>query len=51
VLLSTHSPWPLTSGYLLAVVLMIGAAMVEAFFGVDAEERSLEDVADPLSAG
>jgi hypothetical protein len=32
-------------------VLMIGAAIVEALFGVDAEGRSLEDIADPLSAG
>jgi hypothetical protein len=50
-LLSVHSPWPLAGGYLLAAVLMIGAAIVEAFFGVDAEGRSLEDIADPLSAG
>jgi len=30
---------------------MIGAAIVEGFFGVDAEGRSLEEIADPLSAG
>ncbi len=51
ILLSTHSPWPLAGGYLLAAILMIGAAIVEAFFGVDAEGRSLEDIADPRSAG
>ncbi len=50
ILLSTHSPWPLAGGYLLAAILMIGAAIVEALFGVDAEGRSLEDIADPLSA-
>jgi hypothetical protein len=50
-LLSVHSPWPLAGGYLLAAVLMIGAAIVETFFSVDAEGRSLEDIADPLSAG
>ena len=50
ILLSTHSPWPLVGGYILAAVLMIGAAIVEAFFGVDAEGRSLEEIADPLSA-
>ena len=50
ILLSAHSPWPLAGGYLFAAVLMIGAAVVEAFFGVDAEGRSLEEIADPLSA-
>jgi len=37
-------------GYLLGGGLMIGAAVVEAFLGVDAEKRSLEEVAPPLSA-
>ncbi len=37
-------------GYLLGGGLMIGAAVVEAFLGVDAEGRSLEEVAPPLSA-
>lgn len=37
-------------GYLLGCGLMIGAAVVEAFLGVDAEKRSLEEVAPPLSA-
>ena len=50
ILVSTRSPWPLVGGYFLAAILMIGAAVVEAFFGVDAEGRSLEEIADPLSA-
>lgn len=29
---------------------MIGAAVAEAFFGIDAEGRSLEEIAKPLSA-
>jgi MFS family permease len=51
ILLSNHSPWPLVGGYLLASVLMIGAAAIEAIFGIDAEGRSLEEIAGPLSAG
>jgi len=30
--------------------LLLGAALVEALFGIDAEGRSLEQIADPLSA-
>jgi MFS family permease len=37
-------------GYLLGGGLMIGAGIVEAFLGVAAERRSLEDVAPPLSS-
>ncbi len=37
-------------GYLLGGGLMVGAAVVEAFIGVDAERKSLEEVAPPLSA-
>ncbi len=36
-------------GYLLGGGLMIGAAIVELWLGVDAERRSLEEVAPPLS--
>lgn len=36
-------------GYLIAAVLMAGAGLVEVFFGIDAEGKSLESVADPLS--
>nr|WP_235480281.1 MFS transporter [Leifsonia sp. Leaf264] len=36
-------------GYFIGAVLMIGAGLVEAFLGVDAENKSLEDIATPLS--
>jgi hypothetical protein len=35
---------------MLGAVLMLGAAAVEWVLGVDAERRSLEEVAPPLSA-
>jgi MFS family permease len=36
-------------GYGVAALLMIGAAVVEAFIGIDAEGKSLESIAEPLS--
>jgi hypothetical protein len=36
-------------GYLVAALLMIGAAIAELILGVKAERRSLEEVASPLS--
>jgi MFS family permease len=49
-LLSTRSTWALAAGYMVAAILMLVAALVEAKFGVDAERRSLEQIADPLSS-
>ena len=49
-LIGGHSPWALAGGYFLAAVLLLGAALVEALLGIDAEGRSLEQIADPLSA-
>ncbi len=49
-LIQTGSRDEVMLGYLLGGGLMVGAAVVEAFLGVDAEKRSLEDVAPPLSA-
>jgi MFS family permease len=49
-LLARHSPWPLAGGYLLAAALMLAAALTEVLFGIDAEGRSLEDIAEPLSS-
>jgi MFS family permease len=49
-LVASHSSWALSGGYLLAAGLLIGAALVEALLGIDAEGRSLEQIADPLSA-
>jgi MFS family permease len=37
-------------GYVIGGVLMLGGAIAELTLGVDAEQRSLEDVATPLSA-
>ena len=41
---------PLFYGYLLAAVLMVIGGLTEVFLGVDAEQRSLEDVASPITA-
>ena len=48
--IAKHAPWPLAGGYLLAALLMLAAALAEALFGIDAEGRSLEDIANPLSS-
>jgi MFS family permease len=37
-------------GYYLGAVLMIAGGVVEALIGVEAAQRSLEDIAEPLSA-
>ena len=37
-------------GYFIGAALMIGGGLVEAFLGVKAEGRSLEDIATPLTA-
>nr|WP_091187341.1 MFS transporter [Microbacterium humi] len=39
-----------TYGYYLGAGLMIAAGLVELFLGINAERRSLEDIATPLSA-
>ena len=41
---------PLFLGYLLGAAVMILGGVIAAFLGVDAEGKSLEDVALPLSA-
>jgi MFS family permease len=43
-------PGPLTIGYLFGAVVMILGGIIAWFFGVDAERKSLEDIANPLSA-
>ena len=45
---SNHSA--LTLGYLIGAGVMVVGGLVEVFLGVDAENKSLEDVANPLSA-
>ena len=49
-LIGTGSRWNVFFGYCGAAVLMIAAAVMELRFGVDAEGRALEEIADPLSA-
>jgi MFS family permease len=41
---------PLTWGYVIGAVIMIAGGVIAWCFGVDAERRSLEDIANPLSA-
>ncbi|HVB77082.1 MAG TPA: MFS transporter [Candidatus Nitrosotalea sp.] len=41
---------PLSLGYYLGAVIMIAGGLIALFLGVNAERRSLEDVAQPLSA-
>ncbi|WP_228389183.1 MFS transporter [Cumulibacter manganitolerans] len=47
-----HAPpnGPLTWGYIIGAGLMIVGGLVAWFIGVDAEQKSLEDVAEPMSA-
>jgi MFS family permease len=48
-LVGTGSKWALAGGYMFAAALMLLAALAEASLGVDAERRSLESIAGPLS--
>jgi hypothetical protein len=48
-IIGTGSKTALLIGYLVGAALMIIGAVVEAFIGVDAERKSLEHVATPLS--
>src|SRR4051794_21260420 len=48
-IIGTGSRTALLAGYLVGAALMIIGAVVEAWLGVDAERKSLEDVATPLS--
>ncbi len=49
-LIATGRPGDTTIGYVIGAALMIAAGVVEMFLGVDAEQKSLEEVAAPLSA-
>ncbi|HEX5491618.1 MAG TPA: MFS transporter [Candidatus Udaeobacter sp.] len=49
-IIGTGSTTALFTGYLIAAVLMIFAAAMEAWIGVAAEQRSLEHIAAPLSS-
>ncbi|TWD83904.1 putative MFS family arabinose efflux permease [Kribbella amoyensis] len=41
---------PLTVGYIIGAAVMLVGGLIAWFFGVDAEQQSLENVAKPLSA-
>jgi MFS family permease len=49
-LIESGSRQSVFAGYVLGAILMIGAAVVAARWGVAAERRSLEDVARPLAS-
>jgi MFS family permease len=49
-LVGTGEPWVIAAGYFFAAALMLAAALAEAGLGVDAEMRSLEEIAAPLSS-
>lgn len=49
VLIGAGEPWPIFWAYLGAAALMVAAGVAALLYGVDAEGKSLEDVAAPLS--
>jgi MFS family permease len=49
-LVGTGEVWAMAAGYIFAAVLMLIAALAEAKLGIDAEGRSLEEIASPLSS-
>ena len=48
-LISTHDKSMLFYGYVFAALLMFLAALLQAFFGVAAEGRTLEDISEPTA--
>ncbi|HWC33860.1 MAG TPA: MFS transporter [Mycobacteriales bacterium] len=49
-LIATKRPFDTAMGYLLGGALMFAAGIVELFLGIDAEQKSLEEIAAPISA-
>ncbi len=49
-LIATKRLFPVSIGYLIGGCLMFGAGIVEVLIGVNAERKSLESIAQPLSA-
>ncbi|WGS51873.1 MFS transporter [Paraburkholderia sp. D15] len=49
-LIDTHQRSEVFTGYLVGSALMLAAAVIAAIWGVDAERKSLESVATPLSS-
>ena len=48
-LIESGSSWKVSGGYVLAACLLLIAAVAEWKLGIDAEGKSLESIADPLS--
>ena len=48
-LVQSGSSWKVGGGYVLAAALLLLAAIAEWKLGIDAEGKSLESIADPLS--
>jgi len=49
VLIGSGDRGSVFAGYAFGATLMLGAAAIEAWLGVDAERKSLEQIAPPLS--
>jgi hypothetical protein len=49
-LIESGSAWHISAGYGVSAVLLMLAAVAELKYGIDAEGKSLESIADPLSA-
>jgi MFS family permease len=49
-LIESGSPWRVSIGYGIAALLLLLAAGTELKFGIDAEGKSLESIAEPLSS-
>jgi MFS family permease len=49
-LIESGSAWRVSFGYGIAALLLLLAAVTELKFGIDAEGKSLESIADPLSS-
>jgi MFS family permease len=49
-LIATHDPQMIADGWIGGAALMIGGGVVEIVLGVDAERKSLEDIAAPLTS-
>jgi MFS family permease len=48
-LVQSGSAWGVSAGYAIAAGLLLAAAFAEWKLGIDAEGKSLESIADPLS--
>jgi MFS family permease len=49
--IASHSNWRVSAGYAFAALLMLIAAATEIKLGIDAEGKSLESIARPISSG